>query len=80
MKSLVTNDFIIYMFTNKNYKRIKQVLFNIINDLNRLFEDRKLLFIRSLISSDKMLVSFLEDKNEMFYEALKMKLIPMDDQ
>ena len=67
MKSLVTNEFIIYMFTSKTYRKIKLTLLGIINDLGRLFEDRKLLFIRYLISSDKMLINLMESKDEMFY-------------
>lgn len=48
--------------------------------MNKIYESRKIVFIRQMLSSDETLQLTYKERNPIFYEGLKMKLLTMDDQ
>jgi hypothetical protein len=80
MKSLMVNPCVLSMFEDNRHKYINQTLLGIVNELSVLFEDRRLIFVRDLISSDVILRTLCASQDSMFFEGLKMRLLGMDDQ
>jgi hypothetical protein len=79
MKILMTHPFVLDLFADTRYKNLNAILLKSVNELTVLFEDRRLIFIRELISSDLSLRTMSNSRDPMFYEGLKMKLLAMDD-
>ena len=48
--------------------------------MNKIYESRKIVFIQAMLSSDETLQHTYKERNPIFYEGLKMKLLTMDDQ
>ena len=67
-------------FGHPRCPRTTHALLAAIADLAVLFEDRRLIFVRSLISSDAMLRSLSSSQDPLFFEGLKMRLLAMDDE
>lgn len=80
MERVLTNPQIVGLFEDPRCQRINHTLTAIISDLNVLFEDRRLIFVRKLISSDSMLRSLSNSQDPMFFEGFKMRLLAMDDE
>lgn len=51
----------------------------LINEMNTIYESRKIIFIRNILSTDSTLQQSYRERTPIFYEGLKMKLITMDD-
>ena len=75
----MTHPLMLALFAQQRYKMVNTTLLMAVGQLTVLFEDRRLIFLRDLISSDAMLQSYASSKDPIFYEAFKMRLLGMDD-
>ena len=75
----MTHRNILQYFYSGKYVELNKILLKMVSQLSVLFEDRKLIFIRDIISSDSVLTSLAGSRDPMFREGLKMRLLAMDD-
>lgn len=74
-----THPLTLRLFQHPAYARLKHALLRFVAQLTLVFEDRRLIFVRELISSDAALSALANSGEPIFYEGLKMKLLGMDD-
>jgi hypothetical protein len=79
VKTAMTHRTVLRLFYGGEYLRLNKMLLTMVSELTVLFEDRKLIFIRDIISSDSVLTSLAGSRDPMFKEGLKMRLLAMDD-
>jgi hypothetical protein len=63
----MTHPFVLSLFADSRFKNLNAVVLKSVNELSVLFEDRRLIFIRELISSDLSLRSMSNIRDPMFY-------------
>lgn len=61
---------------DKHTETLRDTIFYVAAELVSNFDDRRMIFLRTLLASDEMLRS---SNNPLFFEGLKLRMSAMDD-